>query len=327
MKKTKILMYVISCIALILALCSCSAQKRLVGKWEVVEGDFFSDSIEFFSDGTYITEIGNFNGDYSVDGNRIKFGGILYSKVGTFKVSGNKLVIKNDAGGVATYRRVGTNGGADILGVVSTNIFGIIFKNWWTFEHFAQAVIVLILFIISRAEIQKIRKEMDKKKVMTNGECIGKFTKKFYYAHVLNLMACLVVNFIVFIAAYNRNVFYWLGFDGLTFWIFWGMAFGLISSTYYFGELNKSIQYAYLIIEDGKLVARNPEMCGFSVKLSEITSVEILKYRPKKMPLAYRFLTSDKLAIYANNTVYEAYGIENIYEVKSRIDKGISETK
>lgn len=71
------------------------AMKKLQGSWELtndVSAPF--DELEFFSDGKYSSDDSNYNGQYSVDENRIKFEGILVSPiVCSFETDGNELTL------------------------------------------------------------------------------------------------------------------------------------------------------------------------------------------------------------------------------------------
>lgn len=72
--------------------------KQLQGQWELtsdIHAPF--DELEFFSDGKYSSDDSNYNGRYSVDGDRIKFEGILVSPVVcSFELKGEKLILKYD---------------------------------------------------------------------------------------------------------------------------------------------------------------------------------------------------------------------------------------
>ncbi len=94
-------------------LCGCgSSSSSLVGRWEAVDdgvevdyGDL--DELEFFSDGTYSSDLDNYSGGYSVDGNRIKLSGIIASAYTfSFEVSGNTLTMYDDNGNEFTYNKV-----------------------------------------------------------------------------------------------------------------------------------------------------------------------------------------------------------------------------
>lgn len=101
MKKVKAVM----AIAVVVMLFTACGTTKIVGHWQSVGG---SGEIEFFSDGTYTSDDVNYQGDYSVDGNRIKLQGILVPDiVREFKVSGDTLTIYDDSGAVVEeYNRV-----------------------------------------------------------------------------------------------------------------------------------------------------------------------------------------------------------------------------
>ena len=76
------------------------AIKKLQGRWTLtnnVSTPF--DELELFSDGKYSSDDSNYSGRYSVDGNRIKFEGVLVSPVVcSFEIKNDKLTLiyKND---------------------------------------------------------------------------------------------------------------------------------------------------------------------------------------------------------------------------------------
>jgi len=86
--------------------CSKTPQEELAGRWEV-EGKGKFDYLEFFEDGTYVSDESNYEGDYSISGDRIKLEGVLVdSKTYTYEVSGDKLTLYNNDGEVAAeYNR------------------------------------------------------------------------------------------------------------------------------------------------------------------------------------------------------------------------------
>lgn len=68
-----------------------SSKSKIVGKWNRTEGWGF-EYLEFFSDGTYTSNSSNYEGDYSIDGDRLKLSGFMAeAKVYTFKIKGNTL--------------------------------------------------------------------------------------------------------------------------------------------------------------------------------------------------------------------------------------------
>ena len=81
------------CMIIIFTLAACSSQKKIVGRWIVDDSGYFN-YIEFFSDGTYSSSDSNYQGSYSIDGNRIRLSGILVSdKTFDFSVHGNTLTL------------------------------------------------------------------------------------------------------------------------------------------------------------------------------------------------------------------------------------------
>ena len=105
MKKT------VCCLMVIFLLCSlmvgCGGNS-LVGKWKPATASGrapygFPDDITFFSDGTIVLD--DMNGKYFIDGKQLR---LTYSWVGEvydFKVSGNKLTLKqNDT--IVDYIRI-----------------------------------------------------------------------------------------------------------------------------------------------------------------------------------------------------------------------------
>lgn len=320
MRKLKKLFSVIGVAAMIIMLCACSSESALLGKWERSGGSsFFYDSMEFFKDGTYIPEEGGWEDTYSVDGNRIK----MNSDVFSFEIHNNELTLTNSYGYSERYTRVGkgtavSNGG---------NIFKMIFTNWWTFEYAVQIIIAIIVFIVSMNERKKLFRIKAEKENDRKVSVIAQFTKRFLYFELCNLAICIAVNIFSFIMALEcGTIFIDYGspfLNGFCPTIIEAVSVLFICSVYYFGELNKSIECAYLFIEDGKIIARNPEMCGFSVRLAAIKDVRVLKYRPKKLPLAYWFFKFYKIEIYANDTAYEVCGVENAQMVKRLIEEKI----
>ena len=101
MKKNSLVISILSCILLVTALCSCSsssgydAPKRLSGIYvgqDTEESYAEFDYLEFFSDGKYTSNRSNYEGNYSIDGNRIRLEGILVdSKTYYFRVKGDTL--------------------------------------------------------------------------------------------------------------------------------------------------------------------------------------------------------------------------------------------
>lgn len=111
MKKSKVILLIFVCVAVILLFYSCglSSKSSIVGKWESdEESGVFYDNIEFFSDGTYVTEVASWNGTYTMGKDRLRFSGVLHSEVFSFKISGGgkMLTLTNDRGYSKIYVRV-----------------------------------------------------------------------------------------------------------------------------------------------------------------------------------------------------------------------------
>lgn len=79
-----------------LAACG-SKESKIVGRWESTDRTNDYSYIEFFSDGTYVTDWANYNGTYSIDGDRLRLSGVLVSdRVYTFEISGKTLTLDSD---------------------------------------------------------------------------------------------------------------------------------------------------------------------------------------------------------------------------------------
>lgn len=92
MRKNRLIAGIISLVLIACALSGCSGTpKGLSGRY-VREGDATFNYIEFFSDGKYTSSHPNYEGDYSIDGNRIRLEGILVdSRIYYFRTSGDTL--------------------------------------------------------------------------------------------------------------------------------------------------------------------------------------------------------------------------------------------
>ncbi len=92
----------------LLTACGGSTKNDIVGLWKS-SGDesIFYNSVEFFSDGTHITETPGWSGTYTTDGNRLRISGKLYGEVFSFEITdkGNKLILTNSLGYSKTYAR------------------------------------------------------------------------------------------------------------------------------------------------------------------------------------------------------------------------------
>ena len=100
---------VLCCTLVVIFLTGCGGSK-LVGQWETTEDAHFVE-FEFFSDGTYTSEISseyynNYYGNYSVDNNRLKISGVLVEdKTFTFEIKGDKLILEYPNGEKYTYTK------------------------------------------------------------------------------------------------------------------------------------------------------------------------------------------------------------------------------
>lgn len=104
----KILSIIMILIVLLLTACGGSAKNDIVGLWKSSgEESIFYNSVEFFSDGTHVTETPGWSGTYTIDGNRLRISGKLHVEVFSFKITdnGNKLIITNSLGYSKTYAR------------------------------------------------------------------------------------------------------------------------------------------------------------------------------------------------------------------------------
>lgn len=87
---------------------SARAKKKLQGRWELAnDASAPFDELELFSNGEYSSDDSNYNGQYSVDGDRIKFEGILVSPVVcTFSISDNTLTLVYDEDDIWEFEKV-----------------------------------------------------------------------------------------------------------------------------------------------------------------------------------------------------------------------------
>lgn len=110
MKKIKLFL-VLGIITALFTACG-SSESAIIGRWETDSTSFegYTDRgtvIEFFSDGTYDSNSPNYNGGYSVDGNRIRLSGQLSEDLTfTFEVSGDTLLLYNNKGRKFEYTKV-----------------------------------------------------------------------------------------------------------------------------------------------------------------------------------------------------------------------------
>lgn len=95
-------------LVMMLTACGGSTQNGIVGLWKS-SGDesIFYNSVEFFSDGTHVTETPGWSGTYTTDGNRLRISGKLYGEVFSFEITdnGNKLTLTNNLGYSKFYKR------------------------------------------------------------------------------------------------------------------------------------------------------------------------------------------------------------------------------
>lgn len=106
MKKT--LLISLTLLVVLLTACGAGTKNEIVGLWKS-SGDesIFYNSVEFFSDGTHITETPSWSGTYTTDGNRLRISGKLYGEVFSFEITdnGNELILTNSLGYSKTYNR------------------------------------------------------------------------------------------------------------------------------------------------------------------------------------------------------------------------------
>lgn len=79
-----------------------SRPENLSGRWEPIEGYSCQlEYLEFFKNGTYVSGHSNYEGKYSVDGDRLMLQGILVdSRVYTYEINGNELTLYRSDGDV-----------------------------------------------------------------------------------------------------------------------------------------------------------------------------------------------------------------------------------
>ena len=79
------------------------SENKIVGCWRYVEKEGIGSPdityLEFFSDGTYVSNGKNYDGKYSIDDSRIKLEGTLVKpKVYLFEIKGDMLTLYNYEG-------------------------------------------------------------------------------------------------------------------------------------------------------------------------------------------------------------------------------------
>ncbi len=107
MKKVKKpIIFLVLCLLCISVLSACASSKSLNGRWTYTDGSAKFSYIEFFSDGTYTSSHANYNGSYSIDGDRLKLSGILVEPLTyTFDVSGDTLTFLNGDSVTAVFEK------------------------------------------------------------------------------------------------------------------------------------------------------------------------------------------------------------------------------
>ena len=101
-----LLAFMIICI---MGACQKSPEAKITGRWRLAEdSSSFLNRLEFFSDGTYVSNHANYEGSYSIDDNRIRLQGILVdTKSFTYQLKGDILTFYDDGGDVyCVYERV-----------------------------------------------------------------------------------------------------------------------------------------------------------------------------------------------------------------------------
>ena len=93
----------LSVIMIFLVFAGCSKETtKLVGSWQIVDGHSEFSRIEFFDNGSYDTDVSNYEGRFTVSGNRLNLQGILTSSLTyIFEVSDNTLTLYDTDGDFA----------------------------------------------------------------------------------------------------------------------------------------------------------------------------------------------------------------------------------
>ena len=92
-----------------LLLCSCGAspESKIVGQWVSDGGKVFYNEIEFFDNGSYITQHVSWSGNYDISGNRIALNGKVYSEALSFEFEDDDtLILINELGTEQIYKKV-----------------------------------------------------------------------------------------------------------------------------------------------------------------------------------------------------------------------------
>lgn len=94
---------------LLVLLTSCGGKSALVGHWERENSHGTLNEFDFFSNGMYTSDHSNYEGQYSVDGDRLMLQGVMVDSLTyTFKINGKKMTLyytDGDRGEMATYEK------------------------------------------------------------------------------------------------------------------------------------------------------------------------------------------------------------------------------
>ena len=83
-----------------------STVSSMLGRWERNEGKGIQ-KLEFFNDGTYTSDHPNYNGNYSINGHRLKLSGILVDPlVYSFEIENNELILTPDSGEIRVFAKI-----------------------------------------------------------------------------------------------------------------------------------------------------------------------------------------------------------------------------
>lgn len=102
LRRLSLLVAITLLICIVLPGCK-STEDMIIGQWEIVDavgitaGSWdvtYLSYLEFFSDGTYVSNHVNYSGNFSVNSTRLKLTGILMPTLTyTFEIKGNKLYL------------------------------------------------------------------------------------------------------------------------------------------------------------------------------------------------------------------------------------------
>lgn len=96
-------------LVLVCSACSSGTEETIVGQWRSNEESVvFYSNIEFFSDGTHVTETPGWSGTYTAENSRLRISGKLYSEVFSYELSDGEetLVLSDELGNSIIYNRV-----------------------------------------------------------------------------------------------------------------------------------------------------------------------------------------------------------------------------